>query len=313
MLATAKAIDRELKGTKGAKPAELVASLSSLNRTLGVNGAASGNSDGRRSKRTVSRAASLSAAAYRSAGSTEMRAAVPPGATKRIPPDIQDLVNAKQASRHAAAQFIAGPAERASVNASVILISGCQDEQLSSDGSANGLFTEKLKQVWDDGGFSGDYRDFWQSIKGLMPARQQPNYLFVGAANPGFEGQNPFEIANGSGGSVSPVPTPIPTPQPNPDPTPGGPRPTLKVGARGEHVTFLQTRLQDNGFNVDVDGTSVSRPSLPCVRSNAPMVSTLTELSAPQPGRRLVRRDRPTARHAGVVRRAEMRLTRPAG
>ena len=35
--------------------------------------------------------------------------------------------------------------------ASVILISGCQDNQLSLDGDRNGLFTQTLLGVWDDG------------------------------------------------------------------------------------------------------------------------------------------------------------------
>ena len=40
------------------------------------------------------------------------------------------------------------------IKASVLLISGCQDNQLSGDLKSNGLFTTRLKQVWDDGKFN---------------------------------------------------------------------------------------------------------------------------------------------------------------
>ena len=41
------------------------------------------------------------------------------------------------------------------VKASVLLISGCQDNQLSEDGTFNGLFTGTLKTVWNGGTFRG--------------------------------------------------------------------------------------------------------------------------------------------------------------
>jgi hypothetical protein len=178
------------------------------------------------------------------AGGTRQVAAF--GIPKRIPADIQAIVNTSRASTHAAAQWLAGPSEKAMIGASVILISGCQDDQLSMDGAANGLFTEKLKQVWDDGRFGGGYQDFWTAIKSHMPTKQQPNYLTVGAANASFENQTPFEIGTGNGGgSVSPLPEPE-------TPTDGS-RPTLRQGATGGDVNYLQRRLREYGYNVEVD------------------------------------------------------------
>ena len=81
-----------------------------------------------------------------------------------------------------------------SPEATVILISGCQDNQLSSDGDVNGLFTEKLLQVWNSGKFRQDYRKFQRAIKQKMPPSQQPNYFVVGAADRAFEHQRPFTI-----------------------------------------------------------------------------------------------------------------------
>ncbi|MGH8975267.1 MAG: caspase family protein [Acidimicrobiia bacterium] len=80
------------------------------------------------------------------------------------------------------------------VGASILLISGCQDRQLSADGDRNGLFTATLLGVWNDGAFQGRYRGFHRKILGEMPPDQQPKLSLVGAANPAFMNQRPFTI-----------------------------------------------------------------------------------------------------------------------
>jgi len=85
-------------------------------------------------------------------------------------------------------------AEKVVPQATVLLISGCKDDQLSLDGFSNGLFTENLRAVWDDGAWEGGYPEFRETIRARMPARQQPNYFVVGAADPDFEQQKPFTI-----------------------------------------------------------------------------------------------------------------------
>ena len=87
------------------------------------------------------------------------------------------------------------------VKATVVLISGCQDNQLSADGDGNGLFTEKLLAVWNNGTFSSGYSQFASEIVRLMPPTQTPNYYVVGAPDPTFEAQRPFSIA-GQGGQT---------------------------------------------------------------------------------------------------------------
>ena len=89
---------------------------------------------------------------------------------------------------------------RASVNASVTLISGCQDNQLSSDGDANGLFTQRLKEVWNGGSFSGSYAQFHSAIVARMPSDQTPNLFRSGVGNPAFDAEKPFTIGSGSAG-----------------------------------------------------------------------------------------------------------------
>jgi len=83
---------------------------------------------------------------------------------------------------------------RSKVKASVILLSGCQDNQESLDGTFNGLFTSKLLRVWRNGKFAGNYRKFVQTIVKKMPNVQTPNYFVTGAANAKFEAEKPFTI-----------------------------------------------------------------------------------------------------------------------
>jgi hypothetical protein len=84
--------------------------------------------------------------------------------------------------------------DRASIGASVLLISGCADSQTSRDGDRNGLFTEKLRQVWADGAFMGTYPLFYQAVGKLMPPDQTPAYFRTGKLDAVFERQAPFTI-----------------------------------------------------------------------------------------------------------------------
>jgi hypothetical protein len=80
------------------------------------------------------------------------------------------------------------------ISCTVILISGCQDNQLSADGDVNGLFTEKVKQIWDDAAFRGNYRAFHKAIAAFMPSDQSPQFSTYGASNIQFENERPFTV-----------------------------------------------------------------------------------------------------------------------
>ncbi|MBX3190081.1 MAG: caspase family protein [Labilithrix sp.] len=80
------------------------------------------------------------------------------------------------------------------VVATALLMSGCQDNQLSSDGPFNGLFTSTLLRVWNNRAFAGSYVDFYRSIVRKMPADQTPNLFRVGQIDRAFESSRPFEI-----------------------------------------------------------------------------------------------------------------------
>jgi hypothetical protein len=88
------------------------------------------------------------------------------------------------------------PAEKLKtrIRATVRLLSGCQDNQLSIDGTENGLFTGTLLRVWDGGRFAGDYAAFHRAILDLMPPTQSPKHLVIGARHPAYAAQVPFTI-----------------------------------------------------------------------------------------------------------------------
>lgn len=78
--------------------------------------------------------------------------------------------------------------------ATVRLISGCQDNQLSQDGTFNGLFTGTLLKVWKDGAFKGDYAEFHRAIVDRMPSDQTPKHFVVGTPSHAYDGQTPFTV-----------------------------------------------------------------------------------------------------------------------
>jgi hypothetical protein len=120
--------------------------------------------------------------------------AIPVTGFRTIPEDIQTLHYERNKPYYESVQAENPNGDKVAIGASVILISGCQDNQLSGDGPRNGVFTAKLRQVWDDGAFKGDYPSFHKQIRQLMPGQQTPNYFKVGASSPAFESQEPFTI-----------------------------------------------------------------------------------------------------------------------
>jgi metacaspase-1 len=130
---------------------------------------------------------------------TVLRAPPPRGAKLRgrpklMPPDVGRRVEAAHRSLYRRIQKTHRAAERVKVPASVLLISGCQDNQTSLDGVRNGLFTATLKKVYSNGAFKGGYRRLRDQIVKKMPITQTPNCYRVGKVNEAFEAQSPFTI-----------------------------------------------------------------------------------------------------------------------
>lgn len=79
-------------------------------------------------------------------------------------------------------------------NPTVLLVSGCQDNQTSMDGDHNGAFTEALLNVWSNGAFTGNYAAFHAKIRARLPATQSPNLFTLGAQPGTFLAQKPFTV-----------------------------------------------------------------------------------------------------------------------
>lgn len=196
----------------------------------------------------VARAAqSLSADALFESLKKEALAGARPGPqaprVRMMPPSVSSADAHRRRALYDTVQWAAGQQRSLEIQASVLLISGCQDNQLSLDGNGNGLFTETLKGVWNDGAFCGSYRSFWQDILRQMPMKQSPNLDLVGTDWPAFVDQQPFCIGLPAGaipGVAADEPLPVV-------------RQTLRRGASGESVRELQERLALHGF--DPEGT----------------------------------------------------------
>jgi metacaspase-1 len=150
---------------------------------------------------------------------TEPDAVRPPGRSKMMPPavamrtyrehqafydNLQKAVAAEAGNSLALDPDAALAAGRIAVSgrlttiaadckASVLLISGCQDNQTSMDGDHNGAFTEQLLQVWNHGTYRGTYAKFHAAIRARMPSTQSPNFFTLGPAA-AFVGQQPFSV-----------------------------------------------------------------------------------------------------------------------
>ncbi|WP_081709820.1 caspase family protein [Arthrobacter sp. 35W] len=176
--------------------------------------------------------------------------AVVEGLPKALPLSVQVADNEKRRGTYQFVQALSGAKSDANVSASVILLAGCQDSQLSYDGAVNGQFTGALLQAWANGSFQGNYTSFHQSILNSMPPDQVPNLYTTGTVDPVFLGQRPFCITPSSS---NPGTTPS-TPSTPTTPTTTTSRPTVRRGSTGEHVSYLQQRLSDIGYRLVVDG-----------------------------------------------------------
>jgi hypothetical protein len=86
------------------------------------------------------------------------------------------------------------PKPRPEIRATVRLLSGCQEDELSWEGNGNGRFTEALKQTFAEGRFEGDYRAFHRAILEQIKDKQRPNQAVLGVPNPEYDQERPFTI-----------------------------------------------------------------------------------------------------------------------
>ncbi len=113
---------------------------------------------------------------------------------KALPPDVQFQTYQKNKKMYDDIRLTLPAFRNVNPACTVILISGCQDNQVSMDGPVNGAFTGSVLQVWNNGNFVGSHRYFRKEIAATTPPTQSPNYYVVGARNILFEKQRPFTI-----------------------------------------------------------------------------------------------------------------------
>ena len=113
---------------------------------------------------------------------------------KGMPDELIRSVYEKNKELYDEIQKSLPPFDKAEIGASVILTSGCQDNQTSLDGDKNGLFTQSLLQVWNKDKFRGGYRTFRKRIAQKMPPWQSPNLFIAGKADSKFANQHPFTV-----------------------------------------------------------------------------------------------------------------------
>jgi len=114
---------------------------------------------------------------------------------KFLPPELQSKLYKEHTTLYDDIRKRTPRREKINVECSVILISACQDNQVAMDGNRNGLFTETLLKVWDNGKLNGGYHHFRNEIAAIMPPTQSPKYTIVGHRDRSFERRKPFTLA----------------------------------------------------------------------------------------------------------------------
>jgi hypothetical protein len=116
---------------------------------------------------------------------------------RSVPPDVSAKTYQRSRAFYEQVGKAAPKEDPNTVQASVILISGCQDNQTSADIGFNGLFTWMVKKVWNDGAFAEDHRDFHKQIKDRVTQRspeQSPCLFPIGAETEPFIRQRPYAV-----------------------------------------------------------------------------------------------------------------------
>jgi hypothetical protein len=137
--------------------------------------------------RTVERHAPATLRSALARGTKPTDRGIPPSVAQADADARHELYRSvKKAAAKAVSKAVGGP--------SVLLISGCQDNQTSLDGARNGLFTQQLLAAWRSGEVT-TYPDLHRRILWTMPATQSPNLYWGSERDARFENQRPFTVS----------------------------------------------------------------------------------------------------------------------
>lgn len=103
-------------------------------------------------------------------------------------------------------QGLLSPGTRANGNmeAGLIHMSGCRDDQLSAGPADGGAMTKALVRAWDNGNFDGNYQQFVNAIRAnINSPSQTPEYHEYGNVSDGFRNQKPFTVGQAPSNTIS--------------------------------------------------------------------------------------------------------------
>ena len=110
------------------------------------------------------------------------------------PPKAVKANNEKYKTLFKGVQRLEAGDVRLDPEAGVLLISGCQDDQLSADLGTNGLFTVRLLETRKKVGEQASFQALYAAIHASMPKKQKPNLMTIGAGGPGLPTRTAFAI-----------------------------------------------------------------------------------------------------------------------
>ncbi|HYG39771.1 MAG TPA: caspase family protein [Cytophagales bacterium] len=176
-----------------------------------------------------------------------------------IPVDVSFRAFEKKKDQYKYAGYMAGPKEQNTIQAQVVYISGCQDNQFSYDGDQNGYFTGKLLQVWNNGAFSGSHQNFYNEISALMPSYQTPNFMTLGIPIDGFIDQKPYTVQfAGTTGGEEPATPVVDTQEPSLSAPASWGRnnaaPTFQINKGSNSYYYVEVTSDVQLFNYDQNG-----------------------------------------------------------
>jgi hypothetical protein len=118
---------------------------------------------------------------------------IPP--TRALPPGVAEETYNNHRAVYDEIQHSCTSGEEAVIHAAIMIMAGYQQGQFGADGGRNGLFTETVLRVWDDGRFEGDYRTFVDDVARRMPhsSTQSPVLTLRGSGKP-YDRQRPFSL-----------------------------------------------------------------------------------------------------------------------
>ncbi len=127
-------------------------------------------------------------------GETESSSVEP--LSRGLPESLSDLIARRDRRMYSEEQEDYPLGRRAEIEASVLLLSACQDWEKAYEGDRNGVFTSALIDLHSRK-VSRNYLELHEHIHAALESitpRQHPNYMKIGRPSAGFELQTAFEI-----------------------------------------------------------------------------------------------------------------------